>query len=171
MLSIQGLITELEAILKALRVPYRKASLEANLPPAFIVDLFGAIIVGFERVEYSIILTRVESQYKGYRFVPVTTMDDMLKAKDNIMWELMRSGYMRYIRQSYPSQFKNLIFEYGLGRKIINERLRLWDGKPMHKYLIDENQRVLNSADQYTLAMDPAFYDYMPEQTIKHQEE
>jgi hypothetical protein len=163
MLTTKALTAEVEIMLSALRVPYKKVPLEASLPDLFILERFGVVVAGFERIEYSIILNRVNSHYRGYRFVPVASDDDLIAKKDELLWELMRGGYMRFIRLSYPAQYKNLLFEYGLGRKIINERLRIWGDVPKYKYLVEENKRVLESSEQYVLNIDPAFYDFMPE--------
>ena len=163
MITVKALETEIEVMLKAYRVPFRKEALESNLPNLYIIEDFGVIISGFERVEYTIVANRIATHYKGYRFIPITTMDNMNEKKDEVLWELMRSGYMRYIRTSYPGQFKTLLTQYGLGRKIINERLRIWGDAPKYKYLVEENRSFLGSSEVYALSMDPAFYDFMPE--------
>ena len=162
MISVKALATEIEAMLIAYRLPFKKVKVESSLPEAYIVEKFGIAVAGIERVEYTIMLNRVQSHFPGYNFVPITPEENMLEKKDEVLWELMRSGYIRHIRTAFPAQFKTLILEYGLGRKIIKERLRIWGELPKYKYLVEENQKALASTETYIMTSDPAFYDFMP---------
>jgi hypothetical protein len=81
---------------------------------------------------------------------------------DEIIWDLMRAGYMTWIRKNYPRQFKQLIVESNFGTKIIKKRLKIWDNEPRFRFLIEENEAALNQSAVYLLSIDPGFYDFMP---------
>ena len=49
-----------------------------------------------------------------------------------------------------------------MDRKIIKERLKVWDNAPKYRFLIDENEAALREATTYVLSVDPAFFDSMP---------
>lgn len=162
--TIKVLTGEIKEMLSAYKVPYKMVNIGSNLPEVFLIDTFGIIVIGLDRKDYSFIYNKIIELYPGYRMVYISTTSDILKKKDDLLWNLMRSGYMRYIRTNFPNQFKTLIINYGLGRKIINKRLEIWDDAPMYKFLIEENKSILNQAESYVLSIDPSFYDYMPEE-------
>jgi hypothetical protein len=157
------LMVEVEAIVSALHVPYNVESLGKNLPSIVKCELFGTVISGIEAKDYSFVKEKIEEKYKGFRIVFVTTADNLIDKKDDIIWELMRSGYMRYIRQTYPKQFNTLIMYHSLGNKIINERLRLYGDRPCYQFLVEENKAALRQQPSFVLSIDTSFYDYMPE--------
>ncbi|RLD07560.1 MAG: hypothetical protein DRI65_04465 [Chloroflexota bacterium] len=109
-------------------------------------------------------LNKVVAQFRDYRYIFIATSETMYDRKDDVIWDLMRSGYMRYIRNKYERQFNNLI-QNNFGRKIITERLKVWGDRPQFKYLVEENKQCLNISAPYLVTVDPAFFDYMPEKT------
>jgi hypothetical protein len=85
----------------------------------------------------------------------------LIEKRDEIIWTLMRGGFMTYIRQNFPRQFTRLIAD-GFGDKIIKERLRRWADKPMYRFLIEEDIKAKEVPTTMVLSMEPAFFDYMP---------
>lgn len=152
---------EIDITLKSLRVNSKKISVVPDVSVQFICEDFGTIVSVINRIDYSYVNKTVKEQYINYRYVYVSTYDNLIKKREEIIWELMGCGYMTFIRQNFPRQFQRLIAD-GFGKKIIRERLRRWADKPMYKFLIEENIRVENVPTTMVLATEPAFFDYMP---------
>jgi len=165
MYTLEDLFDEVNIMLTAFRVAFKKVTLGGKHPNVFVVDSLGIAVACIFPEDYSFILGKLENNYKNFRFIFVTTSDNLYEKKDSILWEFMRSGYIRYIRLTYPRQFNDIIHQ-GFGRKIIAERLRIWGDKAMYKYLIEENKQGLNAPIQVLLNYDPSFFDYMPEEKI-----
>lgn len=164
MYSIDDLLTEIDIMLSTLWIKYKRVSLGRNFPDIFEVPEFGAIVLGIEPADYSFMLNKLSLDYKNYRYIFITTIDNLFHKKDEVVWDLARSGYIRYLRLTYTRQFNDLIHQ-GFGRKIIQERLRVWKNDTKFKYLREENKKSLEIPSQALLAYDPAFFDYMPEET------
>ena len=162
MYSLEELYTEIEILLSTFMVLYKRVPLGGNLSDVFEATEFGTVLVGIEPLDYSYTMQKLYDKYPGYRYIILTCDDSMLNKKDEILWELMRSGYIRYIRYKYQRQFNNMI-QQGLGRKIITERLKIWGKDPKYKYLVAENLRCLSVSAPYLVSQDPAFFDFMPE--------
>jgi len=163
-MTVDELKTSIQIILRTLRVDYKETSLIKDVSFQFIVEEFGAIISGINRADYKIVKDTVELQFKDWRLSYFTTFDNVNEIKEAIVWELMKGGYMRWVRFNYPRQFNNLIAMEGFGRKIIDQRLKLYGDKPKYRFLIEDNEDAKKSADAYILSIDPGFYDSMPEE-------
>lgn len=159
--SLEILDSEIIITLKILRVPFKKMSVVKQISTQFLCEDFGVIVSTINRDDYTFIRDAVASTYPDYRYIFVSTQDNLIDAKDEIIWGLMKGGFMRYVRTNYPRQFNNLVLE-GFGQKIINERLKRWGDRPKYKYLIEENIKSLNLPTNMIITNDPAFFDYMP---------
>jgi hypothetical protein len=162
MYSLEELYTEIEILLSTFMLQYKKVTLSGNSSDIYVVHELGMILVGIDPLDYSYIMQKLLDKFPGYRYYILSCDDSLLDKKDEILWDLMRSGYIRYIRYKFQRQFNNMI-QQGLGRKIITERLRIWGNTPKYKYLVEENRRCLDVAAPYLVAQDPAFFDFMPE--------
>lgn len=165
MYSLEELQTEISILLTTFMVPYKRVPLGSNLSDGFDVLELGIVLVGIDPLDYSYTMQKLYGLFEGYRYIVITTNDSMLDKKDEIIWEFMRSGYIRYIRYKYQRQFHNMI-QQGLGRRIITERLRIWGKNPKYKYLVSENVRCLDVSAPYLVTQDPAFFDFMPEDPL-----
>ena len=105
----------------------------------------------------------INAHFPGWRVVYVNTKEAVYERKEEVLWALMRSGYMSYIRNIYPRQFNNLIVTEGFGNKVIRQRLAIWGDKPKYKWLVEEDKAALKESDTYILSINPGFYDHMPE--------
>lgn len=165
MMEIEIPFAEMEAevgiTLKSLRVPTKKASVVPDVSVQFISEDFGTIISVINRADYGYINKTLREQYPEYRYVYISTYDNLIAKRDEIIWSLMEGGFMTYIRQNFPRQFQHLVTE-GFGVKIIKERLRRWADKPMYTFLISENEKAKVVPTTMVLATEPAFFDYMP---------
>jgi hypothetical protein len=95
------------------------------------------------------------------RFVYIKPDDILQDKKMEVFWELMKSGYMHYLRIEYPRTFKDLIINRGWDRKIIEKRLELYNDKPRYQYLIQINKDALRESASYILSIDPGFFDFL----------
>ena len=77
-------------------------------PELSLSEDFGVVVSSINRIDYSSVKKVVNEKLPGYRDVYISTFDNLLKAKDDILWTLMQSGYMRLIRSNFPRQFNNL---------------------------------------------------------------
>jgi len=152
---------EVAITLQSLRVPIKKASVVPDASVQLISDDFGTIVSVINRADYGFVNRSVRGHYPDYRYVYVSTYDNLIEKRDEIIWALMAGGFMTYIRQNYPRQFQHLMTD-GFGNKIIRERLRRWNNKPMFKFLIEENTKAMDAPVTMVLATEPAFFDYMP---------
>jgi len=162
-MTIEQLESDISVILSSLRVDYKKMSVIKEVSVQFIVEEFGTIICGLNRADYLLVSKTIEKQFgSGWRIVYLSLQDSLLEKKDEVIWDLMRGGYIRYIRNKYPRQFRELIVMQNFGRKIIEQRLKVWNNEPKFNFLIEENKAALKEAFTYILSIDPSFFDYMP---------
>jgi hypothetical protein len=152
---------EIAITLQSLKVPVKKTSVVPDVSVQFVSADFGTIVSVITRADYSYINKTIKEHYPDYRYVYISTYDNLIEKRDEIIWTLMKSGYMTYIRQNFPRQFTRLIAD-GFGDKIIKERLRRWGDKPMYKFLIEEDIKAKEVPTTMVLSMEPAFFDYMP---------
>jgi hypothetical protein len=164
--TMHELEAELGAILGALRLTYRKISVMEGISTQFAVDAFGVIVCAINRLDYAIIDQALEKDYKGWRAVYVTTFDDINEKRYEIIWELMRSGYLTWLRQSVTdSQFRRLMFDGNLANKILEKRLSIWAEQPKYRYFIDSDTFAKGQGRiSEFLSKEPGYFDYMPEQ-------
>lgn len=159
--KVEGIIIP---ILQTLRVKYVVVNLTQQPESIqFIIEDYGTIVSGFDKIDYSYVNSRIDKAFPGYRKVFVDVGDDQLEKKDEIIWALMCGGYMRWLRFEFPRQFNNLIVMENFGNKIVAERLKRWNDKPMYKFYIDDSKEADKNAASYILSIDPGFFDYMPE--------
>jgi hypothetical protein len=165
MMEVEIPFEEMEAeigiTLQSLRVPTKKSSVVPGVSIQFVSDDFGTVVSVINRDDYSYINGMVQAKFPEYRYVYISTFDNLREKRDELIWSLMEAGFMTYIRQNYPRQFQHLITD-GFGNKIIRERLRRWANKPMFKFLIEENTKAMNVPVTMVLAAEPAFFDSMP---------
>ena len=166
-MELQELEAHIKVMLNTFMLGSKKMNILKNIAVAFLVDDFGIIICGINRADYSQVESVLAEQFKNWRRVYITTQDNIVEKKDVVLWELMRCGYMKWLRTTYPRQLKNtLTGTVNLATKIINERLRIWANRSKYKYFIEDNESVLKYGSIRELAHDPGFFDYMPEEVI-----
>ena len=162
---LKELDDQLMIVLKHLRVEFNRRSILRGMAVEFVVSDFGLVVFGLSRSDYSIVNNYAEDHFKDWRVCYATTTSDLTEKRMEIIWNLMRGGYMKWLRYSFPRQVKNILNgPDNLGTLIIQERLRLWGDKPKHKFFIEDNQAVLRSGILRELTNDPSFFDFMPEE-------
>lgn len=161
---IEELEERIAAMLYAFRVEHTIDRLIKSISVQCLVPLFGTVICGLNRADYKLVDDSVKQSYPDWRVVYVTSFDNILEKKDEVLWALMCGGYMKWIRMNYPVAFTQLVIMQGFGNKIIDQRLKIWDDKSKHRFLIEDNEDAKKHPATYVLATDPGFFDYMPEQ-------
>jgi len=97
----------------------------------------------------------------SWRIVTVRPNDSFKEKKMEIFWELMKSGYVHYLRIEVPRTFKAMITSQGWDKKIIKKRLESYKEDPKYSYLRELNRHALKESSAYILAMDPGFFDFL----------
>lgn len=152
-------------MLTLFRVKHRKINLMRGISSQLIVDDFGVVVCCINRVDYAQVNDAVYEQFKDWRTVFITTNDNVMDKKYEVLWTLMRSGYMKWLRRTYPRQLRSILNgPDNLGRRIIEERLRIWATKPKYAYLAEDNKVAFRNGIIRELTDDPSFFDYMPEE-------
>lgn len=161
-MSLRTRAYDVGVMLGALRAPYNTDSIIKNITVQYILDDFGVIVSVIKPTDYNIILEALKNKYPNYRLIFVTENDDLEEQRYKILWELMRSGYMTWLRLTYGSRFRNILESGNLGNLIIDERLKIWGNQPKYKYLATINREAREMGVFMMLSRDPGFYDYMP---------
>ena len=140
---------EIQSILNTLKVGWKQGTYIKDVSIQYIIKDFGVVVYGFALSFGTEVKQTVDSKYKGWRHIHISSEEDLISAKEKLIWNLMRGGYIRYIREYYSSQFKNIIVEQL--------------GEPKFVFFIEENKQALTIPKSKILSYDPAFFDYMPE--------
>jgi len=161
-MSLRSVSYDVGVLLGALRVPYTITNVLKHITAQYVVDDFGVIISVVNPGDLNVINERVESVFPGWRHVIMPVNSSVSEKRYEVIWELMRSGYMKWLRFVYKAQFPTIIETDNLGGRIIDERLRIWAGKNKYKFLIEDNIEAKRSSFRRILNQDPSFFDYMP---------
>lgn len=163
-MEMQELEDRIGVILNHFFLAYKKINLMKGMSIQFLIEDFGVVVCCINRMDYTQVDSAISDEYAGWRKVFISTQDDLQEARYEILWALMRSGYMKWLRMTYPRQIKNVLMGTDtLGKRIIEERLRIWNDNPMFSYWINDNKYVLQNGILPELSRDPGFFDYMPE--------
>lgn len=160
---LEELESEIKIMLYAYKVESKVYRLIKSVSVQFVVEQFGVIVCGINREDYKIITDQVNQDFPDYRVVYITGSDNMLEKKDDVLWELMKGGYIKWVRMNYPRTFNDSIVRGNLGNKIINQRLKIWNDRPKYRFLIEDNEYAKVNSASFIFSIDPSFFDYMPE--------
>lgn len=167
MKDLRSLESDVSIILHNFMVKHRKINLIRDISVQFIIDDFGLIVCCMNRMDYMQANEMINTQFSGWRTIFISTGDNLLEKKYEILWDLMRCGYMKWLRTTYPRQIKRVLNgPDNLGNRIINERLRIWANKPKFRYLIEDNKIAIRNGVLRELTNDSSFFDFMPEEMI-----
>lgn len=128
----------------------------------FRVPLFGVQVV----FSPTGLLPESTRSSKGWRAVKININDDFEEKKMETFWELMRAGYIHYLRMEFSNTFKRMITSNNWDKKIIEKRLELYGDDPKYTYLRDLNVWAKKQSSTYLLSMDPGFYDFLLDQEV-----
>ena len=164
-MDLNELEKHVSIMLTQLRISFKKINVVRNVSLQFVIEDFGLIVCCINRIDYTQVNNVMNDKFEGWRIVYVTTNDSILDKKYDVLWALMRCGYMKWLRYKLPRQVKSILNgPDNLGQKIIEERLRVWADRPKYKFLIDDNKAALRNGVLREMTTDPSFFDYMPEE-------
>jgi len=163
-MTLEELETHISIMLKNLQVSFRKVYLMHGNALQFNVEDFGLVICAIDKLDYQQAKSAVDRGFSGYRELYITTDDRLEEKRYEVIWELMKCGYMKYIRVHFNRQFKHLMSMQNFGNRIIDRRLEIWADRPKYRFLIADNEDAKKHPTTYILATEPSFFDYMPEE-------
>jgi hypothetical protein len=166
-MNIDELKNEVIIYLRLLGVPeWEHLVIGGDVAHWFVVDMFSTLICIVEESNINFVATRILDLYKEHRVVYVTKESSLNVSKEKILWEFMRSGYMRWLRYTYPTKFRYAITEQGFGTKILKKRISLYSDNFKYKFWREDDEAALTLSSSYLLSAEPGFYDYMPEEEL-----
>ena len=149
-------------MLQTLRLDVKEHYPSSKVEYQFINDQFGLIVHVVDRRFYEPPEPTLDP-YEHWRQIYIDREDDINKKREETVWELMKGGYMTWLRSENQQAFKNLILNYDYSKKIIDQRLKIWGDKPKYRFLVQYNTDAYRMSATYILSIDPGFFDYMPE--------
>ena len=147
-------VNDIEQMVYLFGVEFDTTTVESTT--IFEIPMFGTKIYF---IESDAALTPVME--RGWRIVSVRPNNSFEEKKMEIFWELMKSGYIHYLRTEVPRTFKAMIAQQGWDKKIIKKRLEIYGNDPKYNYWRNLNQWALKEASTYVLSMDPGFFDFL----------
>jgi len=162
-MSVKESSYDLEVFLKALKIPFSSTNVIKHVTTQFIIEDLGIVLSVLNTNDYVMINERVSFLFKEWKLLYFATAMNLNIKRYPIIFEFMRSGYMKWLREMYRNQYVQIIETDNLGRRIIEERLRIWDNKPMFRLFIQENVNALKNSFRRIISEDPGFFDHMPE--------
>jgi hypothetical protein len=162
-MTVEELDTQVDIMLRHLMVTFKKFPTLNGSAIRFIVEDFGVVVCVMDRMDYGQLRDFMENHHGDWRKVFIAVGDDMKDKKYETIWELMKGGYMKWIRINFKRQFDNLITMQNFGNMIIDQRLKLWNGMAKYKFMIEDNEDAKTRPASFILTREPAFFDSMPE--------
>lgn len=123
----------------------------------FTVPHFGVKVVYLDGQEFD------NKILDGWYVVYVHPDYEVTKAKEKIVWGLVKGGYFHYLRNNYKKTFHYMLSNEGWGKKLIQERLSRFKDLPKYAYFIDLNKDALKATETWLLSQDPGFFDAIEE--------
>lgn len=152
-------INDVEQVLYLLGVEFNRVNL--GRADIFDVPIFGVKVVVYDEGD-KFNPQNIKGFVDGsWRVVLIKLGDDLEERKMEIIWELMESGYMHYLRMSHPRTFKHLVSLQGWDRKIISKRLEIYGNSQKYSYLKELNEDALKESASFILSLDPGFFDFL----------
>lgn len=158
------LCDDVRTMLYTLRLDSKEHCPSAKVEYQFIIKQFGAVVHVVNTKFFEI---PELDPYEDWRQIYINEHDDLNKKREEMVWEIMKSGYMIWLRETHGQAFKNLILNYDYSKKIIDQRLKIWNDKPKYAFLIERNVRARSMSSAYIMSVEPGFFDYMPEGEIE----
>lgn len=160
------LCNDVRIMLHALRLESKEHCPSPKVEQQFIIKEFGVVVHVVNSKFFEI---PELDPYEDWRQIYINEHDNLNKKREETVWEIMKSGYMIWLRETHPQAFKNLILNYDYSKKIIDQRLKIWNGKPKYTFLIERNIKARSMSSGYILSVEPGFFDDMPEGEIKNE--
>jgi len=145
----EEILKDIKLLLEQLKVKY-----EVEDGPVVTIPLFG-VRIRFDQ--------NTHPEDEGWFIVQYEKSKSLSEIRDEIVFALVRSGYVAYIRDDETTgsdrAFQKFIIDWGWGDKIIAGRLREWEGKPRYRYLYERNKRFQKAVMASLITHYPNFFD------------
>lgn len=100
---------------------------------------------------------------KGWHVVYVHPDYSISKARESVVFGLMKGGYFHFLHHNHPKMFSSLITTEGWDRIIYKECKRIYKNTPKYNYMRELNRMSEKEGSVYTLSVDPGFFDFIVE--------
>jgi len=137
------------------------SGIEVNTTTAGSITIFEIPMFGTKIVFMENDTTLTGTGDTIWRIINIKPNDSFEEKKMGVFWELMRSGYVHYLRIEVPRTFKAMIVSQGWDKKIIEKRLEIYKEDAKYNYWRDLNKWALKESSTYVLSMDPGFFDFL----------
>lgn len=144
---------DVEQLVYLFGVPFERQSKGDII--TFVVNMFGVKIIYGEEFGYI-------GNDKDWHIVKITPDDNLVEKREEVILKLIEAGYFHYLRNTLPGTFKKMISQLNWDRKLVNERLERYGGRPKYNYWASYTKSGLNDAANFVMATDPGFYDFLP---------
>jgi hypothetical protein len=100
---------------------------------------------------------------KGWHIAYVHPDYDIPKARDTIVWGLVKGGYFHYLRHEHSKVFKQMLYSESWDRRMADERKRIYKDKPKYNYIRELMKDAEQMGPMPTLSRDSGFFDFIIE--------
>jgi len=121
----------------------------------FEVDHFGVKVIYLDGQTFD------KKILHGWHVAYVHPDYTILKAKETIVFGLMKGGYFHYLRHNYKNTFSKMMAFEGWDKMIENERKRIYKDHPKYNYIRGLMEDAKREGSTYVLSMDPGFFDFI----------
>ncbi len=104
-----------------------------------------------------------KKRLKGWHVAYVHPDYTILKAREAVVFGLMKGGYFHFLHHNYPKIFNSVITTEGWDRIIYKERKRIYKNTPKHNYIREVTRLAEKEGSVYTLSVDSGFFDFIVE--------
>jgi len=165
--SLDVLKTEIKSSLYALGLAgWEQLTLGHGVAEQYAIKNFGVVVCVVDKENISFVASKLYDFFSGWRVIYVTSIEELSIKKDELLWELARSGYFRWLRLTNYRKFSSVLSTSNLANKIIKKRLSIYGNKQKYNFFRQEDESALKTSTVQLLSMDPSFFDFIPEEEI-----
>ena len=165
--SLDIIKTEIKATLHSLGLSgWEQLTLGHGVAEQYSIKAFGVVVCVVDAENINFVANKLYEFFSGWRVLYVTSIKELEDKKNDLLWELARSGYLKWLRLTNYRRFYNLLNTSNLANKIIKKRLSIYGDKQKYAFLKQEDESALKTSTVHLLSMDPAFFDFVPEEDI-----
>ena len=121
-MDIKELENLIEISLIHFKMPFVKHGVSQGLATLFVIEDFGLVVCCFAPKDYVQVTGILANKYSDWRRVLVSDSDDAQSKRFEILWNLMRGGYMKWLRYNFPRQTNNILNGVEEFRKAYNRK-------------------------------------------------
>jgi len=123
----------------------------------FEVEQFGVKIIYLDGQTFD------KKTLHGWHIAYVHPDYSIIKAKEAIVFGLIKGGYFHYLRHNYKNTFNKMLAFEGWDKMVEKERKRIYKDHPKYNYIRGLMDDAKREGSSYVLSIDPGFYDFIIE--------